>query len=768
MALGLSALSSRAERTDQVLAIRALAVLLVLAPLLLCQRDARAATSFSTIYNFNNFAGASDVVFAYADLIFDPAGNLYGTTLNGGNNVNPNCGNDGCGTVFELAPNASGGWTETVIYRFCAQSNCADGANPFQNLIIDAAGNLYGTTIAGGIQNTGCINDSGNSCGVVFKLTPNADRTAWTETILHTFCQGGSGCSDGAVPMGGLLMDATGSLYGMASEGGSNGAGVVFKLAPNSAHTAWAETVLYSFCSQTNCTDGGGPEGLIMDAAGNFYGTTAGGGIGSYGVVFQLTPNSAGAAWSETVLYSFCSLAHCVDGNNPNAGLVLDPSGAIYGTTAFGGTDDVGTVFRIKPPGISGGLWTESVLYSFTTGGGGFYPRFGLTFDASGALYGTAGGGSDQPGNGPGTVFKLTPPAAEGGAWTETVLHSFCSQANCGDGGGPGGGVIFDASGASYGTTTGGGAYNNGTVFKFSGVGVPLSRNPQSADFNADRKSDILWQNTNGAVAVWEINGLKATASGGSGNPGPAWRVIGSGYFFGSPYADILLQNAGGAVEIWQMNGWKKVGGGVVGTPAASWHAVATGDFNGDGYSDILWQNSNGAVAIWEMNGFKPIASAVIGNPGAAWHVIGAGDFNGDGKSDILFQNTNGAVAVWEMNGLKVLASATIGNPGTAWHVIGAGDFNRDGYADILFQNTNGAVAIWEMNGLKRIGGGTVGNPGTAWHVVGSGDYNGDGYSDILLQNTNGAVEIWEMDGLKRTGGGPVGNPGPAWHAIGE
>ena len=526
-------------------------------------------------------------------------------------------------------------------------------------------------------------------------------------------------------------MDGAGNLYGATEFGGTmngiisvcgvNGCGVAFELTRNLAQKTWTYSVLYTFCQQLNCADGFGPGDLTIDTAGNLYGN-AGGGKG--GVIFKLTPNQKHPLWAENVIYSFCSRSNCADGDFPGT-LSVDGENNILGTTLNGGN-------AVACPGTK----------------------------------------SNDPGCG--IVFKLTADQGKT-AWTETVIYSFCSQSNCADGGFPSGGrLMTDAGGNFYGMTSGapytmtiaGGNY--GTVFKISAAGVPLSKNPVTADFNADHKSDILLQNTEGAVAIWEMDGAKKVASGGSGNPGAGWRAVGAGYFWGSPYVDILLQNLSGAVQIWQMNGWKKVGGGVVGTPAASWHAIGTGDFNGDGYSDILWQNTNGAVAIWEMNGTKVVGSATIGNPGTAWHAIGAGDFNGDGKSDILFQNTNGAVAVWEMNGLKVLASATVGNPGTAWHVVGSGDFNRDGYADILFQNANGAVAIWEMNGLKRIGGGSVGNPGATWHVVGTGDYNGDGYSDILLQNANGAVEIWEMDGTKITKSGSPGNPGPAWHAIGE
>ena len=496
--------------------------------------------------------------------------------------------------------------------------------------------------------------------------------------------------------------------------------------------------------------------------------------------MFKLTPPAtSGGSWTETILYRF------IDGGSEGGGLydglLFDASGALYSTTfisaegSCGPRDyQCGNVFKLTPPVTSSGKWTETTLYTFTGGSDGLLPN-GVTFDTSGALYGTAE--LDGANKGDGTAFKLTPSAASGSRWTETTLYTFTGGD---DGAFPPGNVIFDAAGGLYGTSTsaGGTACTDGiagdigcgTVFELAGVGVPLSRNPQTADFDAAGRSDILWQNSNGQPAIWLMNGTIPTVEAAVGsNPGPGWRVIGAGDFFGSLYSDILWQNSSGAVAIWQINQTKAAASAVIGNPGTAWHAIATGDFNGDGKFDILWQNTNGAVAIWEMNGFKPIASAVIGNPGTAWHVIGAGDFNGDGYSDILWQNTNGAVAIWEMNGLKVIASAVVGNAGTSWHAIGSGDFNRDGKADILWQlSANGAVAIWEINGLKAIASAVVGTPTAGWHVIGSGDYNGDGYSDILWQNANGAVAIWEMNGFKVIAGAVVGNPGTAWHAIGE
>jgi uncharacterized repeat protein (TIGR03803 family) len=259
-------------------------------------------------------------------LIFDAAGNLYGTTFTGGAY--------GSGTVFELTPAAGGTWTEKVLYSF-NPFNGADGAAPYDGLIFDAAGNLYGTTEVGGTGGCG-----GYSCGTVFELTPAAGGT-WTEKVLYRF-QGGA---DGAYPYdAGVIFDAAGNLYGTTYAGGTSGAGTVFELT-RAAGGTWTEKVLYRF---QGGADGAVPVGgLIFDATGNLYGTACqggAGGCGGYGCgsVFELTP-AAGGTWTENVLHSFSDTP---DGAGPEGGLVLDSAGNLYGTTDGGGPSGFGTVFE--------------------------------------------------------------------------------------------------------------------------------------------------------------------------------------------------------------------------------------------------------------------------------------------------------------------------------------------------------------------------------------------------------------------------------------
>jgi uncharacterized repeat protein (TIGR03803 family) len=329
-----------------------------------------------------NFSGREDGGSPYASLIFDQTGNLYGTTADGGTMS--------LGTVFKLTPNADGSWTETVIYSFLGRE---DGGSPLAGLILDSAGNLYGTTFYDGDFTT------------AFELMPNADGS-WTEKVLHVFQNG----SDGSQSSAGLIFDQAGNLYGTTAYGGGssscnlNTCGVVFELTPNQDGT-WTENLLYRF---TGGKDGGNPfGGLIFDQAGNLYGTTEfGGNCGAVGcgVVFKLTRQADGS-WAESVPYSFSGR----DGDHPLASLISDADGNLYGTTvgarsgpcvaAYG----CGVVFRLTPN--SNGTWTESVLHRFSDHPGA-HPDASLIFDASGNLYGTtAGDGTITFGS----VFEITP-----------------------------------------------------------------------------------------------------------------------------------------------------------------------------------------------------------------------------------------------------------------------------------------------------------------------------------------------------------------------
>jgi uncharacterized repeat protein (TIGR03803 family) len=383
-----------------------------------------AAQQEAVLHNFNG--NGKDGTFPDSGLTFDQAGNLYGTTRVGG------AYNDGA--VFELVPRSGGGWSEKVLHSF--NPNGKDGVNPYGGVVLDASGNLYGTTYFGGTY----------GFGTAYELV-HQPGGAWAEKILHNFNNTGT---EGEYPASGLIFDAVGNLYGTTVLSSPGGLGTVFELKPRQGGT-WAEKILASFISSG--TGGGNPYGsLIFDSAGNLYGTTAVGGFNGVGTVFELTPAKNGT-WTPSILYSFNN--NGTDGYDPIAALVFDSSGNLYGTTYGGGTSSLGTVFELTR---ANGVWTETVLHSFQANGDGGNPGYGaLILDSSGNVYGTT---LSYGANFAGTVFELTP--AAGGLWTETVLLSFDTN----DGAGPYSGLISDSSGNLYGTAQGGGAYSSGTVFE--------------------------------------------------------------------------------------------------------------------------------------------------------------------------------------------------------------------------------------------------------------------------------------------------------------
>jgi uncharacterized repeat protein (TIGR03803 family) len=328
---------------------------------------------------------------------------------------------------------ATGAWAgETVMYTFCSQQYCTDGAYPYAGMIFDSAHNLYGTTEDGGPDLGG---------GTVFELTHTS--TGWTQSVIYAF----TGGSDGSNPVGPLVIDPAGNLYGVASGGGS-GYGTVFELTPTNG--GWTFNLVYTFQGGSDGLVGIDSGGLTIDQLGNLYGTTEMGGTAGFGTVFELTPGNGG--WTKSTLYSF---AGGIDAADPLTGVTLDQAGNLYGATVGGGAYGGGAVFELTP---SQGSWTESVIYSFTGGNDGAYPEFGaLIIDNAGSLYGTAAGGGSYN---QGVVYQLT---SSDGNWTENVLYTFTGGD---DGGQPFAGLTFDKSGNLAGVAAYFGANGDGTVFK--------------------------------------------------------------------------------------------------------------------------------------------------------------------------------------------------------------------------------------------------------------------------------------------------------------
>jgi uncharacterized repeat protein (TIGR03803 family) len=373
-----------------------------------------------------SFAGNEDGEYADTDLETDGVGNIYGTTVLGGDFRG--------GTVFRLSPTPNG-WVHTVLYSF---TGGVDGGEPYKGVTLDREGNLYGTAVTGG------SGSCEGGCGVVYKLT-NSGGT-YTQTVIHAF----TGGHDGSGPGARVTVDRSGNVYGMTPTGGAYGLGTIYKISPRQ-DANWTFRVIHTF---TGGADGGsGSAGRMILRNGHLYGAATTGGISGSGVVFALTPRGVGE-WHFRTIYSFAGQP---DGSFPYGALLFGRSGNIYGTTYYGGTNNIGAVYELSPRPV--GEWAEKVLYGFQGGSAGSSPISNLAFDNIGNLYGT----TSEGGLGSGTIFKLSP--AGGGQWTETVVHPFQGPP---DGAFPYNGMVVDQFGNFFGATVHGGDNDDGSIYSFT------------------------------------------------------------------------------------------------------------------------------------------------------------------------------------------------------------------------------------------------------------------------------------------------------------
>jgi uncharacterized repeat protein (TIGR03803 family) len=390
------------------------------------------------------------VIYAFGEQAKNPSSGLVVDAAGNAYGTTAEGGYGNRGTVYQLSPTGF-----HIIYTFAGHP---DGANPQGNLVLDTSGNLYGTTVSGGTAKTGCNN---RGCGTVFKLTPPANgQGLWTETLLYNF----TGGTDGSNPQAGVILDSAVNLYGTTEYGGSAGNGTVFELAVGEGGT-YTESVLYNMEYGGNNPLGG----LTFDSSGNLYATGFGGPRGG-GEVYELSPSSGGK-WNYGLLYGFLVDSGSTDGVGPAAAVVFDSSGNLYGTTLQGGAyrggsnPGYGTVYQLTP---SSAGWTETILYSFAGGSDGYQPEASVALDSAGDVYGTTlyGGGTrsdDCLGKGCGTAFKLTPEV--GGPWTENL---FRFPYNKPLGQYPNTPVLLDSAGNVSGTTTSGGTHGDGVIFRIT------------------------------------------------------------------------------------------------------------------------------------------------------------------------------------------------------------------------------------------------------------------------------------------------------------
>ena len=783
--------------------------------------DGRAQAAVENV--LHSFTGSpGDGASPWGGLIIDSSGTLYGTTAGGGAY--------GSGSVFELA-RSSGTYTEKVLYSFKATGG--DGADPEAGLIMDSSGNLFGTTAGGGTYGSGSVFELVNSSGT------------YTEKVLYSF----QDYADGGYPSSGVIMDAAGNLYGTAVQGGAYGGGCVVELVNSSGN--YTETVLYSFTYSGG--DGYYPQsGLIIDTLGNLYGTTYFGGGAGYGTVFELV-NSFGM-YTENVLYNFQNSVG--DGGHPEAGLIMDSAGNLYGTTAYGGTSGncpslgCGTVFELVN---SNGTYTERVLYSFTNSGGdGAFPAAGLIMNSSGNLYGTTrlGGNSNNCSAGCGTAFALI---NSSGSYTEDLLYGFTGID--GDGANPLANLTVDSSGNLYGTTQAGGVSSFGIVFELTPV-VTLSP-PSLAFGNQLVGTTTAAQNiafTNGRLSALTISSISASgdfaqtnncgsllgpgasctilvtftptetgtrsglltvtddapgspqiaalsgtgepdsvpvvssplvpATATPGAPGFTLTVNGSGFissdlvawngssrattfvsatqltaqvlasdveYAGTDYVTVLNPNLpnrtsnAAAFEATSPTSFVTLGSSsvTVGTAPA---AVISADLNADGKLDLVATNGRGnTISVLLGKGDGTFASQVSYATGAGPYGVSVGDFNSDGKLDLAVANHgSNTVSILLGNGDGTFQKQVTYTAGTNAQSIAVGDFNLDGKLDLAVENGGAStisILLGNGDGTFQAAVNYATGTGPSWVVA--SDFNGDGKLDLATANyTAGTASI--------------------------
>jgi uncharacterized repeat protein (TIGR03803 family) len=375
-------------------------------------------------------------------IVQDGKGSLYGATYFGGRQAD--------GTIFELYLDGST-WKRKTLHDFCAPPGCADSIFPTAAPIVDVNGNLYGTTLGSGFDDF----------GVIYELSPGADRKHWKYRVLYRF----AGFGGAVMPLGGLgyagqssglPYDGTSPLYGTTVLGGSNFSGTVYRLAPGTGTHKCRYDVLHEFCA-TDCIDGALPyAGVLVGPDDTLYGTTSAGGAANRGTVFALAPGKRREHWTATTLHDFCTEPKCADGSSPYAPVLRDAGGALFGTTLGGGScsegDGCGVLFKLSK---ESGSWRETVLHTFCAEencADGTSPDGPLVMDSGGALYGTTGHG----GLGDGILYAFDT--------SFRVVHTFCSS--CAEGGQPQGPLLLSASSALLGSAATGGLKGGGAVYE--------------------------------------------------------------------------------------------------------------------------------------------------------------------------------------------------------------------------------------------------------------------------------------------------------------
>ncbi len=526
--------------------------------------------------------------------------------------------------------------------------------------------------------------------------------------------QFGAISNDGAYPIGQPVLVGP-LLYGLTKYGGTSAAGTIYTLNTNT----WVETPVHHFTG--GATNGLYPEGSLVTSGYMVYGLTWGGGVSNNGTLFSYWAGPILAGQNRfALLHSFSGGTG--DGSYPYDRLLLSGS-KLYGTTAFGGTNNIGTLFSINTDGSG-----YAVLHHFTGGTGGANPEGGLTQSGS-YLYGTTRAGGAT---GHGLLFSYYTGIALVGANRLHVLHDFAGTPTDGDY--PIGELALSGTNL-YGMAFRGGVSNNGTLFRINTGGSGYTNLLQfTGAGSAQASGKNPWRHSLNVFGKYLFG---STYAGGTSDSGTIFRV------------DLTLdpklwfQTDAGQLAVWTLNSTgAQVNGGLMENTGA-WLVRAAGDIDGDGVADILFQDGSHNMAGWLMNADNTKRSASYWSNTGTWDLKACADFEGTGRAQVLFQQPDGSLALWRLNpDGSYNSSMGLTTSGSAYILRGAGDLDGDGKADLIFQNAAGNLAVWKHNVDGTISGATLPGAGT-WLLRAVLDVNGNGISDIIWQAPDGTVAGW-------------------------
>jgi hypothetical protein len=664
--------------------------------------------ALTTLVSFSSSNGAGP----FGSLIADANGDLFGTTRFGGA--------FNAGTVFEIVKTGAGYSSTPITLVNFDNSN---GANPFDSLIADANGNLFGTTSGGGT----------NGAGTVFEIVKAGAGYSSTPTTLVNF-----DTTNGLNPQGSLIADANGNLFGTTA--GQNSIptySTVFEIVKTGNTYASSPITLVNF-DDANGANGAGPTGsLIADADGNLFGTTQYGGAGRGGTVFEIVKTGAGYSSTPLTLVNF----DLPSGDDPLGSLIADANGNLFGTTLLGGFYGLtGTVFEIAKTG-AGYSSTPITLVNFNTTNG-FSPTGSLIADANGNLFGTAYLGGT---NNAGTVFEIVKTAA-GYSSTPITLVKF----NNANGANPYGDLLADANGNLFGTTSGGGTNGVGTVFEITGSGFGLQAPPPVTPAPpAGTSADMILRHSSGQYAIYNIGTNARLATYLLVSAGTEWQFAGLGGFQAGDTSDMMLRNGGtGAFQVYNISNNNIANSALLGTVGLNWDIAGFGNFSSRGETDMILRDGNtGAFLLYDISNNQITSTAPLGTVGLEWHVSGIN--NHGTQSDMILRNGNtGALLLYAISNNQITGAFSLGAVGLNWQVAGFGNFSSvPGEGDMLMRNMDtGSFLVYDISNNQVTGVFGLGAVGLDWQVAGFGPISRAGASDMVLRNANtGDFEIYNI-----------------------